>query len=71
LHKEEASRVGVECRVVNNERIALDIDEPSDVERLLECGHGSATIDLLMEIGIIEKLISRTDCKVPQRTPEA
>src|SRR6185369_4566169 len=28
LHKEEAARVGVVCRVVNNEGIALDIDEP-------------------------------------------
>lgn len=69
LHKEEASRVGVVCRVVNNERIALDIDEPADVERLLECGGGSASIDLLMEIGIIEKLISRKGSKDSQRTP--
>jgi 2-phospho-L-lactate guanylyltransferase len=69
LHKEEASRVGIECRVVNNERIALDIDEPADVESLLERGGGSASIDLLMEIGIIEKLISRKDSKDSQRTP--
>lgn len=69
LHKEEAARAGVECRVVNNERIALDIDEPSDVERLLECGRGSASIDLLMEIGIIERLASRKGNKDSQRTP--
>jgi 2-phospho-L-lactate guanylyltransferase len=70
LHKEEAARVGVNCRVVNNERIALDIDEPSDVERLLECGHGSASIDLLIETGIIERLASHKDTRVSQRTPE-
>jgi len=68
LHKEEAERVGVECRVVNNERIALDIDETSDVERLLECGRGSASIDLLLEIGIIERLVSRKANKDSQRT---
>jgi len=71
LHSEEASRVGVVCRVVNNERIALDIDEPSDVEQLLECGRGSATIGLLMEIGIIERLVSRKANKDSQRTPGA
>jgi len=71
MHKEEAARAGVECRVVNNERIALDIDEPSDVERLLECGRGSATIGLLMEIGIIERLVSRKENKDSQRTPGA
>lgn len=69
LHKEEAARAGVVCRVVNNERIALDIDEPSDVDRLLECGRGSASIDLLMEIGIIERLVSRKGNKDSQRTP--
>lgn len=68
LHKEEAARVAVECRVVNNERIALDIDEPSDVERLLERGRESASIELLMEIGIIDRLVSRKDNKDSQRT---
>lgn len=71
LHKEEAGRVGVECRVLSNERIALDIDEPSDVERLLECGRGSASIDLLMEIGIIERLVSRRCNKDSQRPPRS
>ena len=71
LHKQEAQRVGVECRLVNNERIALDIDEPSDVERLLECGRGSAAIDLLMEIGIIDRLVARKANKDSQRTPRS
>lgn len=68
LHKEEAAHVGIECRVVNNERIALDIDEPSDVERLLERGKGTESVDLLMEIGIIERLVLCKD-KDSQRTP--
>jgi 2-phospho-L-lactate guanylyltransferase len=66
LHKQEAARVGVECRVVNNERIALDIDEPSDVELLLECGRGTQSVDLLVKIGVLEKLVSRKGRKVPQ-----
>ena len=41
LHKQEAARVGVECVIVNNARIALDIDESADVELLLEDGGGT------------------------------
>lgn len=41
LHKEEAARVGVNCLIVENPRIALDIDEPSDLEMLLERGRGT------------------------------
>ena len=36
LHKQEAARVGVECLIVNNSRVALDIDELSDLKLLLE-----------------------------------
>jgi len=69
LHKEEAARVGFECRVVNNERIALDIDEPSDVERLLECRKDTESVNLLIDIGIGKRLVSRKDNKDSQRAP--
>lgn len=42
LHREEAVRAGIECLIVNNERIALDIDEPADLQALLELGRGTA-----------------------------
>jgi 2-phospho-L-lactate guanylyltransferase len=69
LHKEEVSRVGVVCRVVNNERIALDVDERSDVELLLESGLGTETVNLLIEIRVVERLVSRKDNKDSQRAP--
>ena len=56
LHKAEAARVGVECMIVNNTRIALDIDAPADVELLLESGSGTATFDALIEMGVPERL---------------
>jgi 2-phospho-L-lactate guanylyltransferase len=66
LHRQEAARVGVECMVVENGRIALDIDEPGDVELLLETGRGTGTFDVLVEMGVVERLrtLSR---KEPQR----
>lgn len=78
LHRQEAAKVGVECIIVENGRIALDIDEPADVEILLDTGRGTGTFDLLVEMGMVERLktgstaventVSRKDRKVPQRT---
>lgn len=70
LHKQEAANVGVECKVIENAGIALDIDEPADVERLLESGRGTGTFDLLVEMGTPERLktVSRKESTDPQRT---
>lgn len=56
LHEREAARVGVECVIVNNPRIALDIDEPADVELLLEKGRGTEAFAALNEMGAFERL---------------
>ena len=56
LHKQEAARVGVECVIVNNPRIALDIDEPGDLELLLEAGRGTQTFGALNEMNAFERL---------------
>jgi 2-phospho-L-lactate guanylyltransferase len=53
LHREEAARVGIECLIVNNERIALDIDEPADLQALLELGRGTAAHAALAEMRIL------------------
>lgn len=66
LHTQEAAKVRVECMIVENGRIALDIDEPADVELLLETGQGTGTVDLLVEMGVVERL-KRVSCKEPQR----
>jgi 2-phospho-L-lactate guanylyltransferase len=61
LHKQEATKVGVECTIVENPRIALDIDEPADVELLLDGGCGTRTFELLIEMGIHERLKTVSD----------
>ncbi|HSE97446.1 MAG TPA: 2-phospho-L-lactate guanylyltransferase [Blastocatellia bacterium] len=52
LHKEEARRVGVECMISENPRIALDIDEPADIEMLMREGRGTSAFDLLAGIDL-------------------
>jgi 2-phospho-L-lactate guanylyltransferase len=47
IHKREAERAGAQFVVVANERLALDIDDPSDVEAFLELGAGTRTFDFL------------------------
>jgi 2-phospho-L-lactate guanylyltransferase len=56
LHIEEAGRAGVRCLVVENRRLALDLDEPSDLAAFLECASDTLTFALLSEIGIRERL---------------
>lgn len=56
LHKQEAVRVGVECVIVNNARIALDIDEPADVELLLNEGSGTQAFGALNEMSAFGRL---------------
>ena len=55
LHKQEAALVGVVCLVVNNERIALDIDEPSDLKLLLQFGESTKTYSIVESLGIEER----------------
>jgi 2-phospho-L-lactate guanylyltransferase len=61
LHKQEAWRAGVECVIVNNERIALDIDEPQDLKRFLESDNHTRTFCLLEEMKIRERLFEIAD----------
>lgn len=56
LHKQEAARIGVECVVVNNVRVALDIDEPADVELLLERGGETQAFAALSEMNAFDRL---------------
>jgi 2-phospho-L-lactate guanylyltransferase len=56
LHKAEAARVDVQCVIVNNPRIALDIDEPADLELFMETGKGTETFDALIEMGVPNRL---------------
>jgi len=66
LHRAEAARLGVECRIIENERIALDIDEPADLQALIERGRGTLAYATLEEMRIVERLNSLQK-DVPQR----
>lgn len=56
LHRQEAARVGVECVIVHNARIALDIDDPADVASLMESARGTETFNMLAGIGAFDRL---------------
>jgi 2-phospho-L-lactate guanylyltransferase len=55
LHKQEAAQVGAVCLVVSSERIALDIDEPSDLKLLLQVGVSTKTHSIVESFGIEER----------------
>jgi len=57
LHKQEAAQAGFECTIVNNVRIALDVDEPCDLERLFDLAITGRTLDVLREINVRERLL--------------
>ncbi len=61
LHKGEAVRVGVECLIVENARIALDIDEPADIRALIESESETETFRLLRAMNVIERMKNRQD----------
>lgn len=69
LHKTEAARVGVECVVVNNPHVALDIDELADLHALVENGMVTATVDAIIEMNVLDKMktLLRKDKKVARR----
>ena len=57
LHQQEAAQVGVQCTIVHNQRLALDIDEPHDIEMFLtRCSEGKS-FRLLEEMHIAKRFI--------------
>jgi 2-phospho-L-lactate guanylyltransferase (CobY/MobA/RfbA family) len=50
IHLQEAERAGVACTIMNHDRIGLDIDEPAEIDLLLERGAGTETFKFLSEI---------------------
>jgi 2-phospho-L-lactate guanylyltransferase len=66
LHKQEAVRAGVECMIVRNTRIALDIDEPVDLKVLLETGGSTQTLSVLDEMQLARRTAPGSQ---PYRSP--
>ena len=54
LHQQEAARAGAECLIVQNECIAIDVDEPADLQLFMERGRGTETFRLLSDIRTIK-----------------
>jgi 2-phospho-L-lactate/phosphoenolpyruvate guanylyltransferase len=58
LHIAEAERAGAAHSIVPSTRIALDIDEPADIEAFFACGAGTETdtFQMLSQINAAERL---------------
>jgi 2-phospho-L-lactate guanylyltransferase len=55
LHQQEAANVGVDCVIVNNANIGLDIDEPADVALLLGEGRGTRSFEALNQMNAFSR----------------
>ena len=55
-HLGEVAARGLPLRVLANERIALDIDEPKDLESFMSVARGGESYERLLEMGVDEAL---------------
>ena len=56
LHKKEADSTGVRLVVVQNTRMALDLDEAADLQCLWELDQSTSTSQLIREMGLMQRL---------------
>jgi 2-phospho-L-lactate guanylyltransferase len=56
-HLAEAAAAQAACKVIELHRIALDIDDPSDVSEFIRLGHGANVHELLAAMGVPNRLI--------------
>jgi 2-phospho-L-lactate guanylyltransferase len=56
LHLEEAATAGAQVKVVENPRLALDLDDPSDIVRFLAQPTDCRTYRALIDVNIEERL---------------
>ncbi|MBI2350255.1 MAG: hypothetical protein HYV00_02015 [Deltaproteobacteria bacterium] len=55
-HLGEVAAQGLPLRVLGNERIALDIDEPRDLESFMSAARGGESYERLLKMGVVEAL---------------
>jgi 2-phospho-L-lactate guanylyltransferase len=55
-HLAEAAAAKAACSMIELHRIALDIDDPSDVSELIRRGQGASVYELLAAMGVPERL---------------
>ena len=56
LHAEEARRVGAHFRIVQNPRLALDLDDVTDIARFLSSPSECETYRTLMDLNVRERM---------------
>lgn len=59
IHHRQASHSGAEVLVFDSERIAIDVDEPADIELVLALPTVTGTQALLIEMGVAARLEDR------------
>jgi len=57
-HLDQVAAAGLPPRVLENERIALDIDEPKDLERFLAAARGGRSYETALKTGVMRLLES-------------
>jgi 2-phospho-L-lactate guanylyltransferase len=55
-HLAEAATAKAACRVIELHRVALDIDDPSDVSEFIRRGQGAGVYELLAAMGVPQRL---------------
>jgi 2-phospho-L-lactate guanylyltransferase len=55
-HLAEAAAAKADCRVIELHRVALDIDDPSDVSEFIRLGQGASVYELLASMGVPNRL---------------
>ena len=63
LHNQESQRVGARLVVLENRRIALDLDDAGDILRFLEENYDTATGRLMADLEFKERLADRDRAK--------
>jgi hypothetical protein len=53
---QEVLQIGALLRIIQNQRIACDLDQPADIARFLKSGGSTHTRSYLESIGIRERL---------------
>lgn len=66
LHQEIAREAGAAVSIVENPRIALDLDEPSDLLEFYKIGSHTSTYQVINEMGLHEGLCTKSCSTGPE-----
>ena len=58
-HVHEARRCGVRCELIHLPRVAFDLDDPADLEYVLQCDRSTSVVEFLKGLAV-DKRLART-----------